>query len=83
MTLPENKFRIFYDDDAGHYRVILDGLDLTDSIAFGGIKIDFSTMAEDWDVPTVTLAFPASGGVEVVLPDGVKLDEKSVSAVSA
>lgn len=80
MNLPENKFRIFYDHEAGHYRVVLDGVDLTNNIAFGGIKIDFSTMVEDWDSPTVTLQFPAMGGVEVILPDGTALDGKNAEA---
>lgn len=68
--LPANKFRIFYDHDAGHYRVFLDEIELTMSVGFGGIKVDFSKMEHDWDAPEVTLTFPAIGGLEFTLPDG-------------
>lgn len=73
IEIPENKFHIFYDHDAGHYRVLLDGVDLSMNVAFGGVKVDFSTQVEPWDLPTVTLSFPANE-VEVVLADGTKVD---------
>lgn len=83
MELPENKFQIFYDHEADHYRVILDDVDLTHNIAFGGIKVDFSTMVNDWDSPTVTLVFPAAGGLDVTLPDGEKLQQKAVAKAAS
>ncbi len=82
--MPENKFHIYYDREAGHYRVLLDGVDLSMNLATGGIKVDFSTMADDeFASPTVTLAFPATGGIEVILADGSTFVDGTQSASSS
>lgn len=70
---PDNKFRIYYDHEAEHYRVWIDDVELSHNIALGGIKVDFSTMVTDSDdqaPPEVTLTFHAEGGIEITLPDG-------------
>lgn len=80
MKIPDNKFRIFYDDQAGHYRVIMDGVDLSYGLGLGGVKVDFGRMKDDeFAVPEVTLTFPAFGGLEVMLKDGSQIVEPGLS----
>lgn len=76
VDIPDNKFRIFYDHDAGHYRVLIDGRDLSMSLGMGGVKVDFSVMKDDeFASPEVTLTFPAAGGLDLTLKDGQTISD--------
>lgn len=79
MKIPDNKFQIFYDHEAGHYRVIMDGIDLSYGLGRGGIKVDFGSMKDDdFAMPEVTLTFPATGGLEITLADGSQIVEPGI-----